>query len=93
MGYCAATLHHVSAARARLATPMPSLLCPSRRRFNIVLMNEYGDGSIEIGWHADNQPDLDHTKGIATLVIGVCLCGLGRVCAGAGRFDDGVLPT
>jgi len=39
-------------------------------RFNSVLLNLYRDGRDGMGWHADDEPELDPTAPIASLSLG-----------------------
>ena len=40
-------------------------------RFNSLLLNRYRDGSDRMGWHADDEPELDPQAPIASLSLGV----------------------
>jgi len=44
---------------------------PCDRRFNAVLLNLYRDGRDAMGWHADDEPELDAHAPIASLSLGV----------------------
>lgn len=58
--------------------PWPDLLRPLRARlrtelgvdFNGVLANCYRDGQDGMGWHADDEPEIDPTAPIASLSLG-----------------------
>ena len=39
-------------------------------RFNSLLLNRYRDGRDAMGWHADDEPELDPTAPIASLSLG-----------------------
>lgn len=39
-------------------------------QFNSVLLNLYRDGEDTVGWHADDEPELDHSAPIASLSLG-----------------------
>lgn len=39
-------------------------------RFNAVLLNLYRDGRDAMGWHADDEPELDATAPIASISLG-----------------------
>lgn len=39
-------------------------------RFNSLLLNRYRDGRDAMGWHADDEPELDSTAAIASLSLG-----------------------
>ena len=41
-------------------------------RFNSLLLNRYRDGADRMGWHADDEPELDPTAPIASLSLGAC---------------------
>ena len=40
-------------------------------RFNSLLLNRYRTGADRMGWHADDEPELDNTAPIASLSLGV----------------------
>ena len=40
-------------------------------RFNSLLLNRYRDGADRMGWHADDEPELDDQSPIASLSLGV----------------------
>ncbi len=40
-------------------------------RFNSLLLNRYRDGADRMGWHADDEPELDVQAPIASLSLGV----------------------
>jgi alkylated DNA repair dioxygenase AlkB len=40
-------------------------------RFNSLLLNRYRDGADRMGWHADDEPELDDQAPIASLSLGV----------------------
>ena len=40
-------------------------------QFNSLLLNRYRDGADRMGWHADDEPELDHRAPIASLSLGV----------------------
>ena len=40
-------------------------------RFNSLLLNRYRDGADRMGWHADDEPELDVHAPIASLSLGV----------------------
>tara|TARA_Y100001968_G_scaffold256347_1_gene242674 strand:+ start:617 stop:1201 length:585 start_codon:yes stop_codon:yes gene_type:complete len=42
----------------------------SNVNFNGCLLNLYRSGSDSMGWHSDNEPELDSTKSIASLSLG-----------------------
>ena len=56
----------------------PEWFCPllekvrsrSNVQFNGCLLNLYRDGSDSMGWHSDNESELDSTKSIASLSLG-----------------------
>jgi alkylated DNA repair dioxygenase AlkB len=39
-------------------------------RFNSLLLNRYRDGADRMGWHADDEPELDHLAPIVSLSMG-----------------------
>ncbi|MFM7268934.1 MAG: alpha-ketoglutarate-dependent dioxygenase AlkB family protein [Cyanobium sp.] len=39
-------------------------------RFNSLLLNRYRSGFDRMGWHADDEPELDHRHAIASLSLG-----------------------
>ncbi len=39
--------------------------------FNSLLLNRYRDGADRMGWHADDEPELDNQAPIASLSLGV----------------------
>ena len=41
-------------------------------RFNSLLLNRYRHGRDAMGWHADDEPELDHAAPIASLSLGAC---------------------
>lgn len=41
-------------------------------RFNALLLNRYRDGDDRMGWHADDEPELDPAAPIASLSLGAC---------------------
>ncbi len=41
-----------------------------QRPFNSVLVNLYRDGQDSVGWHADNEAEIDQTMPIASLSVG-----------------------
>ena len=41
-------------------------------RFNSLLLNRYRDGADRMGWHADDEPELDPLAPIASLSLGAC---------------------
>jgi len=43
-------------------------------RFNALLLNLYRDGSDRMGWHADDEPELDPAAPIASLSLGAGRC-------------------
>lgn len=43
-------------------------------RFNALLLNLYRDGHDRMGWHADDEPELDPTAPIASLSLGASRC-------------------
>jgi hypothetical protein len=43
-------------------------------RFNALLLNLYRDGSDRMGWHADDEPELDPDAPIASLSLGATRC-------------------
>jgi alkylated DNA repair dioxygenase AlkB len=55
----------LEALRTRL---METLGC----RFNSLLLNHYRDGDDRMGWHADNERELDPRQPIASLSLGAC---------------------
>ncbi|MDA7432343.1 alpha-ketoglutarate-dependent dioxygenase AlkB [Synechococcus sp. AH-601-N23] len=40
--------------------------------FNGCLLNLYRDGDDRMGWHADDETEIDQTKPIASLSLGIC---------------------
>lgn len=48
-----------------------SIVGYTRCPFNSVLVNLYKDGEHCVGWHADNEPELDSNQPIASLSVGV----------------------
>ena len=42
----------------------------SQWKFNSCLLNLYHDGSEGMGWHSDDEPELEHTAPIASLSLG-----------------------
>ena len=44
--------------------------CPGSPMFNSLLLNLYRDGHDRMGWHADDEPELDPTAPIASLSLG-----------------------
>ena len=60
------------------ATRWPEWFLPMVRRvnssvehsFNGCLLNLYKNGNDRMGWHSDNEPDLDLSKSIASLSLG-----------------------
>ena len=57
-------------------------------RFNSLLLNRYRHGEDRMGWHADDEPELDPTDPIASLSLGASRClrfrpAPGRRCAEA----------
>ena len=54
----------LSALRERLALELGV-------RFNSLLLNRYRDGADRMGWHADDEPELDHAAPIASISLGV----------------------
>ena len=40
-------------------------------RFNSLLLNRYRDGADRMGWHADDEPELDDQAPIVSLSLGV----------------------
>ena len=44
--------------------------CPGSPIFNSLLLNLYRDGHDRMGWHADDEPELDPTAPIASLSLG-----------------------
>jgi alkylated DNA repair dioxygenase AlkB len=40
-------------------------------RFNSLLLNRYRNGADRMGWHADDEPELDDQAPIASLSLGV----------------------
>lgn len=40
-------------------------------RFNSLLLNRYRDGADRMGWHADDEPELDNAAPIASISLGV----------------------
>lgn len=42
----------------------------TKRQYNFVVVNYYPDGDSGIGWHADDEGDLDHTAPIASVSFG-----------------------
>ena len=53
----------LSALRERLAFELGV-------RFNSLLLNRYRDGDDRMGWHADDEPELDPTAPIASISLG-----------------------
>ena len=45
-------------------------MCSSDLRFNSLLLNLYRDGCDRMGWHADDEPELDPRAPIASLSLG-----------------------
>ena len=43
-------------------------------RFHAVLLNHYRDGHDRMGWHADDEPELDPEAPIASLSLGATRC-------------------
>jgi alkylated DNA repair dioxygenase AlkB len=43
-------------------------------RFNSLLLNRYRHGEDRMGWHADDEPELDPTDPIASLSLGASRC-------------------
>lgn len=43
-------------------------------RFNSLLLNLYRDGRDRMGWHADDEPELDPRAPIASLSLGAARC-------------------
>ncbi len=39
--------------------------------YNGILLNRYRDGNDHMGWHSDNEPELDSSKPITSLSLGV----------------------
>ena len=39
-------------------------------KYNGCLLNFYRDGNDRMGWHADNESELDHSKAISSLSLG-----------------------
>lgn len=62
----------------RVATPWPSgfeavverVNRAADARFNFALCNEYEDGEVALGWHADDEADLVRDAPIASLSLG-----------------------
>ena len=51
--------------------PLLNMVClASESQFNGCLINLYRNGSDRMGWHSDNEKELDHTKSIASLSLG-----------------------
>jgi alkylated DNA repair dioxygenase AlkB len=58
-------------------------------RFNAVLLNLYRDGRDSMGWHADNEPELDVSAPIASLSLGASRCFRLRPASALARSADG----
>ena len=55
---------------AELETLRQLLLDQLGVRFNSLLLNRYRDGADRMGWHADDEPELDAAAPIASLSLG-----------------------
>ena len=70
-GYCYSGLSNViepwSPATAELRLALEQL---TGWRFNSLLLNRYRDGRDAMGWHADDEPELEPTAPIASLSLG-----------------------
>ena len=70
-GYCYSGLSNViepwSPATAELRLALEQL---TGWRFNSLLLNRYRDGRDAMGWHADDEPELDPAAPIASLSLG-----------------------
>jgi alkylated DNA repair dioxygenase AlkB len=70
-GYCYSGLANVpeswSPAAAQLRDALQEL---TGWRFNSLLLNRYRDGRDAMGWHADDEPELDPSAPIASLSLG-----------------------
>jgi len=53
-----------------LLTIKEKLECIAQWRFNSCLLNLYHDGSEGMGWHSDNEKELDRTAPIVSLSLG-----------------------
>jgi alkylated DNA repair dioxygenase AlkB len=42
----------------------------TKKRYNSCLLNLYHDGEEGMGWHADNEKELDLSSGIASISLG-----------------------
>lgn len=58
------------------------------RRFNAVLLNLYRDGRDAMGWHADDEPELDADAPIASVSLGASRSFRLRPKPGASLSDD-----
>lgn len=56
--------------------------------FHGVLLNLYRDGRDAMGWHADDEPELDPDASIASLSLGACRCFRLRPRDGVGQSRD-----
>ncbi|MFN9694614.1 MAG: alpha-ketoglutarate-dependent dioxygenase AlkB family protein [Synechococcaceae cyanobacterium] len=56
--------------------------------FHGVLLNLYRDGRDAMGWHADDEPELDPQASIASLSLGACRCCRLRPRVGGGQSLD-----
>jgi alkylated DNA repair dioxygenase AlkB len=70
-GYCYSGLANAiepwSPAAAALRNTLAQL---TGWRFNSLLLNRYRDGRDAMGWHADDEPELDPAAPIASLSLG-----------------------
>jgi alkylated DNA repair dioxygenase AlkB len=55
---------------AELETLRQLLLAQLGVRFNSLLLNRYRDGADRMGWHADDEPELDDQAPIVSLSLG-----------------------
>lgn len=60
--------------------PWPRVLSKLRQKlandyaldFNAVLVNHYADGSESMGWHSDDEPEIEPNSVIASVTLGAC---------------------
>lgn len=67
-------LHEPLAWTARLEALRDLLAQRLGCRFNSLLLNRYRHGEDRMGWHADDEPELDPTSPIASLSLGASRC-------------------
>lgn len=95
---------------ARTYEPMPThpviiaiqnaLLLHTHIGFDVCFLNRYTDQSQHLGWHSDNSPEMDDTRPIAIVSLGVErliyfreIDRPKRVVVNGNEQEDGLIPT